>query len=298
MLCRQLNNKTSPQPSPTLGEGVQSLKKERVTNSCVSTVKNLTSYRPNVLTTSAKPAFTLAEVLITLGIIGVVAAMTMPTLIANYKKMVYINQIKSTVSLLSQGIRLYMADEGMTDLVNSGSLNWDRDINDFNKLWHKYFKVVKDCNQKYLPCFASSYKKLDNSRTIDISPYGNCNVVVTLANGAVVCADAVETNYTDEEGNVITNNRPVGNPRITFEVDINGAAPPNRYGVDYFVAAFDDSGIIYDFLYVQDGFYARPGYDNTTGALGKIMKDNWQMNYPINGNIKESDYDKGPHPRN
>ena len=32
------------------------------------------------------PAFTLAEVLITLGIIGVVAAMTLPTLINNYKK--------------------------------------------------------------------------------------------------------------------------------------------------------------------------------------------------------------------
>lgn len=33
-----------------------------------------------------KKAFTLAEVLITLGIIGIVAALTMPSLIANYKK--------------------------------------------------------------------------------------------------------------------------------------------------------------------------------------------------------------------
>lgn len=33
-----------------------------------------------------KPAFTLAEVLITLGVIGVVAAMTMPVLIQNYQK--------------------------------------------------------------------------------------------------------------------------------------------------------------------------------------------------------------------
>ena len=33
-----------------------------------------------------RPAFTLAEVLITLGIIGVVAAMTMPSLVANYEK--------------------------------------------------------------------------------------------------------------------------------------------------------------------------------------------------------------------
>lgn len=33
-----------------------------------------------------KKSFTLAEVLITLGIIGVVAAMTLPSLIGNYKK--------------------------------------------------------------------------------------------------------------------------------------------------------------------------------------------------------------------
>ena len=36
-----------------------------------------------------RPAFTLAEVLITLGIIGVVAALTLPTLISNYKKQTY-----------------------------------------------------------------------------------------------------------------------------------------------------------------------------------------------------------------
>jgi len=38
-----------------------------------------------------KPAFTLAEVLITLGVIGIVAAMTLPTLIANYKNKVLLN---------------------------------------------------------------------------------------------------------------------------------------------------------------------------------------------------------------
>ena len=39
-------------------------------------------------------AFTLAEVLITLGIIGVVAALTLPTLISNHKKQTYVNQLK------------------------------------------------------------------------------------------------------------------------------------------------------------------------------------------------------------
>lgn len=44
-----------------------------------------------------KVAFTLAEVLITLGIIGVVAAMTLPTLIANYQKRQTVVQLKKSI---------------------------------------------------------------------------------------------------------------------------------------------------------------------------------------------------------
>ena len=41
-----------------------------------------------------KKAFTLAEVLITLGIIGIVAAMTLPTLIGKYQKKQTVTQLK------------------------------------------------------------------------------------------------------------------------------------------------------------------------------------------------------------
>ncbi len=49
-----------------------------------------------------KDAFTLAEVLVTLGIIGVVAALTMPTLVSNHKKAVLKSQFKKTYSTISQ----------------------------------------------------------------------------------------------------------------------------------------------------------------------------------------------------
>ncbi|MBQ8459870.1 type II secretion system protein [bacterium] len=53
--------------------------------------------------------FTLAEVLITLGIIGVVAAMTIPTLMANIRGMQYRSQFKKTVSTLNQAVRMAQA---------------------------------------------------------------------------------------------------------------------------------------------------------------------------------------------
>ena len=66
-----------------------------------------------------KSAFTLAEVLITLGIIGVVAAITLPTLIQNYKKKVYVDSLKSGYSILNNGFRLMMSEEGVDDIEDT-----------------------------------------------------------------------------------------------------------------------------------------------------------------------------------
>lgn len=56
--------------------------------------------------TKTKFAFTLAEVLITLGIIGIVAAMTIPTLIANTRARQYTSKFKKTISTLSNAARM------------------------------------------------------------------------------------------------------------------------------------------------------------------------------------------------
>ena len=60
----------------------------------------------------AKVAFTLAEVLITLGVIGVVAAMTLPTLIQNYKKHVVETKVQKTYALISNAVRMSEAKYG------------------------------------------------------------------------------------------------------------------------------------------------------------------------------------------
>ncbi len=57
-------------------------------------------------------AFTLAEVLITLGIIGVVAALTMPSLIQNHRKHVVETQLKKFYSMMNQAIMSVNAEYG------------------------------------------------------------------------------------------------------------------------------------------------------------------------------------------
>lgn len=57
-----------------------------------------------------KNAFTLAEVLVTLGIIGVVAAMTVPNLMENYQRQSYVTQLRKVYSELSQAAETAMTE--------------------------------------------------------------------------------------------------------------------------------------------------------------------------------------------
>ena len=63
--------------------------------------------------------FTLAEVLITLGIIGIVSAMTIPTLVKNYQKKVLKNQFIQSYAIINQAWGLMKADLGLPSIYNA-----------------------------------------------------------------------------------------------------------------------------------------------------------------------------------
>lgn len=101
---------------------------------------------------AGKKAFTLAEVLITLGIIGIVAAMTMPSLIQNYKKKEYSARLKKFYSTMQQAIKL-------SEIENGPAAGWvaPSSITDpqaLQQYWETYFakyfrnaKLIDDFTQ-------------------------------------------------------------------------------------------------------------------------------------------------------
>src|SRR5574344_835334 len=66
-----------------------------------------------------KAAFTLAEVLIVLGIIGVIAAMTIPTLMNKIQKYEYVVALKKEYSTFSNGFSQILANEGVDKLEDT-----------------------------------------------------------------------------------------------------------------------------------------------------------------------------------
>ena len=95
-----------------------------------------------------KKAFTLAEVLITLGIIGVVAAITIPSLMTAYEKHVTISKLQRAISVLNQAYRLSVDDLGevsLSEALNLGSEEY------FNTYWAPYLKAITVCTS-YSQC--------------------------------------------------------------------------------------------------------------------------------------------------
>ncbi len=212
-----LQSQTSPRPSPILGEG-----EEAVFPS------------PLVGERSAKKrtAFTLAEVLITLGIIGVVAAMTLPTLVAKYQMKTFEVAFKKQYSVLNNTIDYLMLENGLSECYLTISKN-------------SYYANSSDCNALK----SGMIEKLKLTPIKNDLRY-NTNINEILANGGTAVNESLNEGFTyirrfsayllpdgatvlfAEEGkaNDLTHNF----YGICFIVDVNGKKGPNKWGYDVF----------------------------------------------------------------
>lgn len=198
-------------------------------------------------------AFTLAEVLIVLGIIGVVSAMTLPALISNYQKSVLVNQLRKDHSLLSQAFELMMQEEKVVNFSETDF--W------MNCLQGDSSSMCSNALKKYIKTsFGPSYYSSSISYyTLSCSWFGyysNCSK-----------SNNTRSDYT--RGNIVT--LPSGstvylnNDLVT--IDVNGLQKPNTYGRDLFTFWVDaNSGEL-----IPNDF-AGPG-------AGQIIKDGWEMKY-------------------
>lgn len=227
-----------------------------------------------------KKGFTLAEVLVTLVIIGVVAALTIPILVGKYQKSIYVTQLKKTYSTLQNAINLSIAENGDPS-------TWPfANMSDITILAEKYLlpylNVKKNCSYSSsgtTGCMASSYKFLFEINGYDQLDDRYNYYRFVLADGASVAMKLITNGY------------------IWFAVDVNGPGKaPNQIGRDTFVLTLGKGP--------QDWPTARgkgklSGYgwqeslssviancnpasigDNVYGScFERIIKEGWKMNY-------------------
>lgn len=174
-----------------------------------------------------KKAFTLAEVLITLGIIGVVAAMTMPVLTGKTNDRVLETQNKKAQSVLANGIRMLMAKEDVTSVGDIG---------------------LSACETR--DCIAAEMRKVFNI-VDDINTDGsNAPEEYTFSNGSFpIWTDSnLAYGFITNDGIMFgLKNFDKGSSTFTFVADLNGKKNPNTGAKDLCKYVVSSTGKLVDY---------------------------------------------------
>jgi len=239
--------------------------------------------------------FTLAEVLITLGIIGIVANMTIPTLIANTQKAQYVATLKKAYTQFNQVLVKMSNDYGCPgDLKCMGEWSGGNTTSTLliGEIISSYFKVIKNCkNSTNQDCMASrvNYK------------YGGKGAVDTTMNQMwaykFITVEGVSF-FMYSSGNNCGSN--LSNGKFGYltqtcgnvSIDINGPNKgPNYWGRDIFNFAITNGKgpLLYPRGSVDEGNTGTwqnssangctPGCTIDYYCSARIIENNWEMDY-------------------
>lgn len=234
--------------------------------------------------------FSLAELLIAVAIIGVIAALTIPGVIANYQRKALLTQLQKSYVELQESLLILKTENYQKGLYGS-SLNKKSSTsirNSAGKFLLGYYKITQDCETDTQPCFASKYADLSSMTYSDYSCEGYS---VNVASGAAICivpASITEEEVSDDTG--ATTTKEIKNPAVVY-IDVNGSKEPNIGGRDMFTfniyedftidevdpASTDLSSLEEerDNLYDENCLTSSIG----KGCFAKILNDDWEMNY-------------------
>ena len=202
---------------------------------------------PYGLTPCRKAAFTLAEVLITLGIIGIVAAMTLPTLIQKQNDRQIVTGLKKSYSILSQALTKAQLKYGFFetwDLTTEGVTNTGGDapakMKEIYERIKPELKVIQECNNK-AGCWHKGKSKNLYGTEIgrDSIGIGKDILIFRLADGINISIDDYTISQINNEFGYETNNT-----RYVFWVDANGDKKPNTIGRDIFPFILTNKGLV------------------------------------------------------
>ena len=178
--------------------------------------------------------FTLAEVLITLGIIGVVAALTLPAVINNTERKERQEALKKAYSTLQQALLMYQKDLGEVPTKST----FNTEAGSLKKAILPYFSSAVNCDKSSTNIACINVDNASDNELVSYKNYNNTSEAKTsyLDDGQYILSDGMmyffENNYT------------ANSPSDVFiSVDVNGINKrPNRWGQDLFTFELTDSG--------------------------------------------------------
>lgn len=246
--------------------------------------------------------FTLAEILITLGIIGVVAALTMPVLVTKYRNLVYVARLKKSYTTIENGFQKMLADDGVQYLSDTTAFNsitkdtyygssfggGGRNICPvFNSYLKKYFRIIDIKTDAEAPF--SSLNKRARYKSSELTMFEDGSMLRSLRLYKSINHDYENCKRMAELGLKLCT------IQGDLKIDVNGIAPPNIQGRDIFDFAISDDGHLFPLDGLDYAHYYAAGASNWEwhywlyscrnnqssgdGCAARIMEKGWRMDY-------------------
>lgn len=216
-----------------------------------------------------KKAFTLAEVLITLGIIGVVASLTLPDIKQGVDAKANMAALQKTYSTLQQATNMAISE-------HENPIYWgmeDNSIESIKKVYSyykPYFKMMRECpNQP--GCWGYPTRYLNKTIYWNAHNTGWYQYAFTFTDGVSVLIDIYDV------GNIQSMfGLNINYPAAVFFVDVNSEKNPNTIGKDIFCFVVTERGMVPAGMNkVQECRANGQGTDCTA----KIIQDGWRITY-------------------
>ena len=186
-----------------------------------------------------RTVFTLAEVLVTLGIIGVVTALTLPTVIDNSRNKQLESALKKSYSTLSQALDMYYAEEGVKlTRKNCGYFQ-------LKPILMKYIHTAKDCGwgstDRLKSCLPNDYNNVYTEDQLK----RNYQSYQTLNGASDIWRNAFDDGqFVINDGSLVLLENPTGG-NLYISVDVNGYNKrPNKLGIDLFMFQISNEGTL------------------------------------------------------
>ena len=231
-----------------------------------------------------KRGFTLAEVMVALTLVGVIASLTIPTFVASSRNKANAAKLATTISAVENAFTTMIASEAVRDFSETKFVNDPTALN-----LGDYFKTTTS-GATLVPRYGSAnpYIDLDGNALADFP----VTRFFESKNGAIITYNTNSVSKNPEtvvaEGGSITNS--VGR----LYIDVNGPAKPNTWGRDVFYFRIGNDGLLYPaggvnfaILEGQSGKTWRSANSDfscgtskrTIGCTARLIENNYDIDY-------------------
>lgn len=202
-----------------------------------------------------KKAFTLSELLIALGIIGTIAAFTIPSLVMKLQNRMFVTHLKSITESVMQLVTDQMTIKHTKDLELTDLESADK--------FYSHFDVAYTCS-KDNKCWGNSYTTLIGDDAWESN-------IPTVTNG-VHLKDGSSIYYLKDAGTFLDEELKDISIQAQVFVDLNGSDSPNIIGRDLFSFGISKSGKI-----VGSGSGSKDTCDVTRECFQAVLDNGWTI---------------------